>query len=109
MCISSCFNGTNVTTMNDNPEEDVRRELIEDYFLEITDLIGIENLETEIEFKDQESYAARLRLNVSKITDEQELEHFMAGLKSVIRRINILEKDVTIHLAIDLLGLHRNV
>jgi hypothetical protein len=94
--------------MNDNPEEDVRRELIEDYFLEITEIIGFENLETEIEFRDEDSYAAKLRLNVSKITNEEDLEHFMAGLKSIIRRINILEKDVTIHLAIDLLGLHRN-
>ena len=94
--------------MSENPEKDVRKELIEDYFLEITDLIGNENLRTEIDLKDQHSYTASLKLNVSGLTNEQDLDHFMAGLKSVIRRINILEKDVHIMLSIELEGLHRN-
>ena len=94
--------------MSDNPEKDVRKELIEDYFLEITDLIGTENLRTEIDLKDQHSYTANLKLNVSGLTDEQELDHFMAGLKCVIRRINILEKNVDIMLTVELEGLHRN-
>lgn len=93
--------------MNDNPEENLRRELIEDYFLEITDLFGSEHLQTKIEFKDQHSYSARLRLNVSGLDNEQDLDHFVAGLKSIIRRINILEKDVQIAIAIELEGLHR--
>ena len=94
--------------MNDNPEEDLRKELIEDYFLEITDLIGSENLRTEIDFIDQHAYTARLRLNVSGLTNEQDLDNFMAGLKAIIRRINILEKDVEIAIAIELEGLHRD-
>ena len=94
--------------MNDNPEEDLRKELIEDYFLEITELIGGENLRTEIDFKDNDAYSAKLQINVSRLTNEQDLEHFMAGLKSIIRRINILEKDVKIAVTIELEGLHRN-
>lgn len=93
--------------MNDNPEEDLRKELIEDYFLEITDLIGSENLRTEIDFKDQYAYSAKLKLNVSGLTDEQDLENFMSGLKAIIRRINIIEKDVKIVFAIELEGLNR--
>jgi len=94
--------------MNDNPEENLRKELIEDYFLEITELIGSEHLQTEIEFKDQHSYAARLKVDVSGLDNEQDLDHFMAGLRSIIRRINILEKDVKISLVIELNGLNRN-
>jgi hypothetical protein len=94
--------------MNDNPEENLRKELIEDYFLEITELIGSENLRTEIEFKGQHSYTAKLRFNVSGLDNEQDLEHFISGLKAIIRRINILEKDVRIRLTIELEGLHRN-
>ena len=94
--------------MNDNPEEDLRKELIEDYFLEITELIGGENLRTEIDFKDNDVYSARLQINVSGLTNEQDLDHFMAGLKSIIRRINIIEKDVKIGLSIELEGLNRN-
>ena len=93
--------------MSDNPEKDVRKELIEDYFLEITDIIGNENLQTEIDFKDQHSYTAKLKLNVSGLDNEQDLDHFIAGLKSIIRRINIIEKDVEIAIAIELSGLHR--
>ncbi|MBN9383494.1 MAG: hypothetical protein J0H74_22240 [Chitinophagaceae bacterium] len=93
--------------MNDNPEENLRKELIEDYFLEITDILGSEHLQTEIEFNDLHSYTARLRLNVSSLDNEQDLDHFAAGLKSIIRRINILEKDVRIAVAIELEGLHR--
>ena len=100
--------GTNSTNMNDNPEENLRKELIEDYFIEITDIIGSENLQTEIEFKDQHAYTAKLKLNVSGLTNEHDLEHFIAGLKSIIRRINIVEKDVHIAIAIELSGLHRN-
>ena len=94
--------------MNDNPEEDLRKELIEDYFLEITEIIGGENLRTEIDFKDNDVYTAKLQINVSGLTNEQDLDHFISGLKSIIRRINILEKDVTIHLAVELQGLQRN-
>jgi len=94
--------------MNDNPEEDLRKELIEDYFLEITELIGGENLRTEIDFKDNDVYTAKLQINVSGLTNEQDLEHFMAGLKAIIRRINIVEKEVKIHLAVELQGLQRN-
>ncbi|MDO6433078.1 hypothetical protein Q4E93_20890 [Flavitalea sp. BT771] len=94
--------------MNDNPEENLRKELIEDYFLEITELIGGENLRTEIDFKDDDVYSARLQINVSGLTNEQDLDHFIAGLKSIIRRINIIEKDVKIGLAIELEGLNKN-
>jgi len=94
--------------MNDNPEEDLRKELIEDYFLEITDLIGSEHLRTEIEFKDRNAYTARLKMDVSGLDNEQDLDHLMAGLKSIIRRINILEKDVQIALSIELEGMHRD-
>ena len=94
--------------MNDNPEEDLRKELIEDYFLEITDLIGSENLRTEIIFRDKDAYTATLKLNLSNLDDEQALDNFIAGLRSIIRRINILEKDVQIGLAIELEGLHRD-
>lgn len=94
--------------MNDNSERDLRKELVEDYFLELTDLIGSENLQTEIEFKHNNSYTARLRLNVSGLDNERDLEHFTSGLKSIIRRINILERDVRIHLSIELKGLHRD-
>lgn len=94
--------------MNDNPEENLRKELIEDYFLEITDLLGSEHLQTEIEFKDRHSYAARLRLNVSGLDNEQDLDYFVAGLKSIIRRINILEKNVQIAISIELEGLLRD-
>jgi len=94
--------------MNENPEENLRKELIEDYFLEITDLLGSERLETQIDFKDEHSYAARLKLDLSSLDNEQDLDHFMAGLRSIIRRINILEKDVQIALTIELEGLHRN-
>jgi hypothetical protein len=94
--------------MNDNPEEDLRKELIEDYFLEITEIIGGENLRTEIDFKDNNVYTAKLQINVSGLTNEQDLDHFISGLKSIIRRINIIEKDVTIQVAVELQGLQRN-
>ena len=94
--------------MNDNPEQNLRKELIEDYFLEITDLIGSENLRTEIDFKDSRAYTATLKLNLSSLDNEQDLDNFMAGLKSIIRRINIIEKDVAITIAIELEGLHRD-
>ncbi len=94
--------------MNDYPEESLRKELIEDYFLEITDLIGSENLRTEIEFKDKTAYTATLKLNLSSLDNEQDLENFMLGLRSIVRRINILEKDVQIVLAIELQGMHRD-
>jgi hypothetical protein len=94
--------------MNGDAEREMRKELIEDYFLEISDPLGSENIQTEIEYSDSELYNAKVFLNLSGVSGEQEWDNVMTGLRSIIRRIVILEHAPDIKIAVELSGLHKN-
>lgn len=94
--------------MNGDSEKEMRKELIEDYFLEISDPIGSENIRTEIEYSNSELYNAKVLLDLSEVSGEQEWDNLMTGLRSIIRRIVILEHAPDIKIAVELSGLHRN-
>jgi len=94
--------------MPDHSEKAMRKELIEDYFLEISDLIGSEKMQTEIELEDEDLYTAKVDLDLYGISEEQQWDHICTGLRSIIRRINTLEKSPNIKLSLELSGLFRN-
>ena len=94
--------------MNGDSEKEMRKELIEDYFLEISDPIGSEKMRTEIEYTDSELYTAKVEMDLSELSTEQEWDLLMTGLRSIIRRIVILEHAPDIKISVELSGLHKN-
>jgi len=93
--------------MSSDPEKEMRKELIEDYFLEISDPIGCENLSTEIDYSDSELYSAKVEMDLSSLSTEEEWNHLFMGLRSIIRRIVILEYAPDIKISVQMTGLHR--
>lgn len=94
--------------MSSDPEKEMRKELIEDYFLEISDPIGSECVRTEIDYSDSELYSARVEIDLSSLSTEQEWDHLFIGFRSIIRRIIILEYSPDIKISVQLSGLHRH-
>ena len=94
--------------MSSDPEKEMRKELIEDYFLEISDPIGSECVRTEIDYSDSELYSARVEIDLSSLSTEQEWDHLFIGFRSIIRRIIILEYTPDIKISVQLSGLHRH-
>ena len=94
--------------MSGDPEKEMRKELIEDYFLEVSDPIGSENVRTEIDYNEGELYSAKVEIDLSSLSTEQEWEHLFMGLRSIIRRIVILEYAPDIKITVQMSGLHRN-
>lgn len=94
--------------MSSDPEKEMRKELIEDYFLEISDPLGSEYVRTEIDYSDSELYSAKVEIDLSSLSTEQEWDHLFIGLRSIIRRIIILEYSPDIKISVQLSGLHRH-
>ena len=94
--------------MSSDPEKEMRKELIEDYFLEISDPIGSECLRTEIDYSNSELYSAKVEMDLSCLSTDQEWDHLFMGLRSIIRRIVILEYAPDIKISVQMSGLHRN-
>ena len=94
--------------MSSDPEKEMRKELIEDYFLEISDPIGSENVRTEIDYSDSELYSAKVEIDLSSLSTEQEWDHLFKGFRSIVRRIIILEYAPDIKISVQLSGLHRH-
>lgn len=94
--------------MNGDAEKEMRKELIEDYFLEISDPIGSEKIRTEIDYSNSELYSAKVEMDLSELMSEQDWDYFFTGLRSIIRRIVILEHAPDIKISVGLSGLHRN-
>ncbi|HVU54559.1 MAG TPA: hypothetical protein VHD83_05860 [Puia sp.] len=93
---------------NGDPEKEMRKELIEDYFLEISDPLGSENLRTEIDYSNSELYSAKVEIDLSCLNTEEEWNQLFMGLRSIIRRIVILEYAPDIKISVQMSGLHRN-
>jgi hypothetical protein len=94
--------------MSGDPEKEMRKELIEDYFLEVSDPIGSENFRTEIDYGDSELYSAKVEMDLSCLNTEQDWDQLFMGLRSIIRRIVILEYAPDIKISVHMSGLHRN-
>jgi len=94
--------------MSGDPEKEMRKELIEDYFLEVSDPIGGENFRTEIEYSESELYSAKVEMDLSSLCTEQDWDLLFQGLRSIIRRIVILEYAPDIKISVQMTGLHRN-
>jgi len=94
--------------MSSDPEKEMRKELIEDYFLEISDPLGDEYIHTEIDYSDSELYSAKVEIDLSSLSTKQEWDHLFIGLRSIFRRIIILEYSPDFKISVHMSGLHRH-